>query len=147
MHATVEQLENRDFYVTAWVGHWHAATAKLNWVNCGHPPAYLVDAAGTLNELQSPDHPALGTGGGKPTFEPAERRLKPGERLILLTDGITNRQLEGGGRFGLDGVKNALKAAARPTAAGTAMAIQQAVTDCWREPFEDDATVVVMAVA
>jgi hypothetical protein len=29
----------------------------------------------------------------------------------------------------------------------TAMAIQQAVTDCWREPLEDDATVVVLAVA
>jgi len=26
------------------------------------------------------------------------------------------------------------------------MAIQQAVTDCWAEPLEDDATIVVMAV-
>jgi hypothetical protein len=44
----------------------------------------------------------------------------------------------------------ALRAARRdgsdPTAARTAMAIQQAVTDCWREPLEDDGTVVVMAV-
>ena len=147
MHSTVQQLENADFYVTAWVGHWHAATAKLKWVNCGHPPAYLLDTDGTLNELQGPDHPALGTGGDRPSFEPAERRLKPGERLILLTDGITNRQLDGGGTFGLDGVKTAVEAAASPTAAGTAMAIQQALTDCSREPFEDDATVVVMAVA
>ena len=148
MHATVQQLENRDFYVTAWVGHWHAATARLTWVNCGHPPAYLLDAEGTLNELQSPEHPALGTtGGGKRSFEPVERRLKPGERLILLTDGITNRQLDGGGTFGLDGVKTAVEAAASPTAAGAAMAIQQALTDCSREPFQDDATVVVMAVA
>jgi serine phosphatase RsbU (regulator of sigma subunit) len=147
MHATVQQLENRDFYVTAWVGHWHAATAKLTWVNCGNPPAYLLDAEGTLNELESPHHPALGTGGDTPSFELAERRLTPGERLILLTDGITNRQRDGGGTFGLDGVKAALEAGASPTAAGTAMAIQHALTDCSREPFEDDATVVVMAVA
>jgi hypothetical protein len=26
------------------------------------------------------------------------------------------------------------------------MAIQQAVTECWKEPLEDDATVVVMSV-
>jgi hypothetical protein len=26
------------------------------------------------------------------------------------------------------------------------MAIQQAVTDCWREPLEDDATVVALTV-
>ena len=148
MHSTVQQLENADFYVTAWVGHWHAATAKLKWVNCDHPPAYLLDAGGTFNELESPHHPALGTSGdNKPSFEPVERRLKPGERLILLTDGITNRQLDGGRTFGLDGVKTAVEAAASPTAAGTPMAIQQALTDCSREPFEDDATVVVMAVA
>jgi len=27
------------------------------------------------------------------------------------------------------------------------MAILQAVTDCWREPLEDDGTVVVLCVA
>lgn len=26
------------------------------------------------------------------------------------------------------------------------MAIQEGVTDCWREPLEDDGTVVVMAI-
>jgi hypothetical protein len=55
--------------------------------------------------------------------------------------------MEGGGTFGLDGLRNAIGNAAAPTAACTAMAIQQAVTDCWREPLEDDGTVVVMAVA
>jgi hypothetical protein len=38
-------------------------------------------------------------------------------------------------------------AADHATAAATAMAIQQAVTDCWKEPLDDDATVVVMSVA
>jgi hypothetical protein len=55
--------------------------------------------------------------------------------------------MEDGGKFGIDGVKRALESAASPTAAGTAMAIQQAVTDSWREPLQDDGTVVVMAVA
>ena len=54
--------------------------------------------------------------------------------------------MEGGGTFGLEGISHALDQADSPTAASTAMAIQQAVTDCWREPVEDDATVVVMAV-
>jgi hypothetical protein len=36
--------------------------------------------------------------------------------------------------------------AENPTAA-TAMAILQAATDCWREPLEDDGTVVVLCVA
>jgi hypothetical protein len=54
--------------------------------------------------------------------------------------------MEGGGTFGVDGLRDALDSTADPTAAPTAMAIQQAVTDCWREPLEDDGTVVVMAV-
>jgi serine phosphatase RsbU (regulator of sigma subunit) len=147
MHDTVRRLANPDFHVTAVVARWRAATATLTWVNCGHPSPYLVDADGTLNELRGPRHAALGTGDAEPSFHPAERRLNPGERLVLITDGVTERHVEGGGRFGVDGLRRAVRRAADPTAAATAMAIQQAVTDCWREPLEDDATIVVLAVA
>jgi serine phosphatase RsbU (regulator of sigma subunit) len=147
MHDTVRRLGNPDFYVTAIVARWRAATATFTWVNCGHPPAYLADLDDNLVELQGPQHPALGIGDGKPSFEPAERQLQPGERLILLTDGITERHTEDGGKFGLEGLRRALERAENPTAAATAMAIQRAVTDCWSEPLEDDATVVVIAVA
>jgi len=54
--------------------------------------------------------------------------------------------MEDGGTFGVEGLRDALDRADNPTAASTAMAIQQAVTDCWREPLQDDGTVVVMAI-
>jgi serine phosphatase RsbU (regulator of sigma subunit) len=144
---TVRHLDNVDFYVTALVARWHPATATLTWVNCGHPPAYLVDVDGTLTELEGPHHPALGTGTKQPVFKPTQRQLNTGERLILLTDGITERHVEGGGKFGVQGLERAIKETQNPTAACTAMAIQQAVTDSWQEPLEDDATIVVMAIA
>jgi serine phosphatase RsbU (regulator of sigma subunit) len=147
MHETILKLEHPDFYVTALVARWHAATATLRWVNCGHPPAYLVNAEGNLSELEGHSHPALGAAEAKPTFTADQRRLHPGERLILLTDGITERHMEDGTRFGIDGLRSALDSAANPTAACTAMAITKAVTDYWQEPLEDDATVVVMAIA
>ncbi|MDQ6914253.1 MAG: SpoIIE family protein phosphatase [Actinomycetota bacterium] len=146
MHETVRHLNNPDFYVSALVARWRAATATLTWVNCGNPPAYRVDVEGNLEELEGPAHPPLGTGKAKPTFQPTEHRLHAGERLILVTDGITERRMEGGGTFGVNGLREALERADSPTAASTAMAIQHAVTDCWREPLEDDATVVVMAI-
>jgi hypothetical protein len=54
--------------------------------------------------------------------------------------------IKGGGKFCVDGIIGALERATSGTAASTAMALQQAVTDCWREPLQDDATVVVMAI-
>lgn len=146
MDETVRKLDNEAFYVTALIARWHAATAKLTWVNCGHPPCYLVDVEGNLIELEGRPHPALGTGKNDPTFKSSQRQLHPGERLILLTDGITERHMQDGEKFGTDGLKVALENTENPTAACTAMAIQQAVTDYWREPLEDDATVVVMAI-
>jgi serine phosphatase RsbU (regulator of sigma subunit) len=70
----------------------------------------------------------------------------PRERLLLVTDGIIERRIEGGGKFGVDGIRQALQGTGSETAASTAMAIQQAVTECWREPLEDDGTIVVMCV-
>jgi serine phosphatase RsbU (regulator of sigma subunit) len=147
MHDTVRRLGNPDFHVTAIVARWNAATRRLTWVNCGHPPALLVDADGKLGELDSPPHPALGTAGAEPTFKVTERELRSEERVILVTDGITARRTEGGGRFGLDGIRRAIEGIGQPTAAATAMAVLQGVTDCWREPLEDDGTIAVLAVA
>jgi serine phosphatase RsbU (regulator of sigma subunit) len=147
MDDTVRKLDNEDFYVTAWVARWHAATARLRWINCGHPAAYLVDLDGTLRALEGPEHAPLGTGEKQQGFTPTELQLHPGERLILLTDGIISRRMEGGGTFGVEGLRDAIDSVSDPTAAATAMAIQRAVTACWKEPLEDDATVVVMAVS
>ena len=123
------------------------ATRTLTWVNCGHPPAYLADAEGRLTELENPIHRALGLDGRDPAFTVAQRELHSGERVILVTDGITQRHTEGGGRFGVDGLQRAVAGVEHPTAAATAMAILQAVSECWREPLEDDGTVAVLAVA
>ena len=146
MHETVRQLGNPEFHVSALVARWRAATRTLTWINCGHPPAYLADLEGNLTELKGPVHGALGTGVDEATFTPTERQLQTGDRVILVTDGITGRHTEGGGRFGLEGLERAVAQVENPTAPATAMAIQRAVTDCWREPLEDDGTIAVMAV-
>jgi serine phosphatase RsbU (regulator of sigma subunit) len=146
VHETVRRLDNDDFYVPAIVARWRSAMATLTWVNCGHTTPYLVDEDGDLIALEAPEHPALGVGEPTPTYKPKARQLHSGERLILVTDGVISRKMEGGGTFGVDGLRDALARADSPTAAATAMAIQRALTECWREPLEDDATVVVMAI-
>jgi serine phosphatase RsbU (regulator of sigma subunit) len=146
MDSVVRALGNPEFYVTAILARWQAATATLTWLNCGHPSGYVADVEGTLTELEGPRHPPLGTGDGPPEFEPTRLRLHPSDRVVLITDGITERAVEGGGVFGVDGLQRAVRDAAAPTAAATAMAIQHAVASSWTEPLEDDATLVVLAV-
>lgn len=65
---------------------------------------------------------------------------------MLYTDGITERFVKGGGRFGVDGMQRAIQAANPPTTAAIAMAIQDAVMSAATDPRQDDATLVVLAV-
>jgi serine phosphatase RsbU (regulator of sigma subunit) len=146
MDEVVRALGNPDFHVTAILARWQAATATLTWLNCGHPSGWVADPEGNLTELDGPRHPPMGTGDAPPEFEPTALRLHAADRVVLVTDGITDRVVEGGGRFGTDGLQRAVRDAAAPTAAATAMAIQHAVTSCWTEPLQDDATLVVLAV-
>src|SRR5437763_460478 len=81
-------LDNDDFYVTAIVARWRAATGTLTWANCGHPPAYVVDVEGNMRELEGPRHPALGTRDGETKFKLSKCQLHSGDRLLLVTDGI-----------------------------------------------------------
>jgi serine phosphatase RsbU (regulator of sigma subunit) len=146
MHQTVRRLGNPDFYVSALVARWRAPTQTFTWVNCGHPPPYLVDVDGNLTALESPPHPALGAGDREPTFTVTQRELHADERIIFVTDGVTQRRTEDGGRFGVEGIRSAIAGLDHPTAAATAMAVLQAVSNCWREPLDDDGTVAVLAV-
>jgi serine phosphatase RsbU (regulator of sigma subunit) len=145
MDDTVRRLGNPEFEVTALVARWRATTSTFTWVNCGQPHAYVVDVDANVAPLESPIHAPLGRRDSDAPFTPTERRLVPDERLILVTDGITERRTESG-RFGVDGIRRAVRDLETPTASATAMAILQAVNESWREPLEDDGTVVVLCV-
>ncbi|MGZ8649872.1 MAG: PP2C family protein-serine/threonine phosphatase [Solirubrobacteraceae bacterium] len=146
MDEVIRALGNPQFTLTAILARWHAPTSTLTWVNCGHPPGFIADPEGTLTELDGPVHAPLGSVDGTREFELASVRLESADRLVLITDGIVGRATEGGGTFGVDGLRRAVRDAPAATAAATAMAIQHAVTSCWSEPLEDDATLVVLAV-
>jgi serine phosphatase RsbU (regulator of sigma subunit) len=147
MDAVLERLGGPEFFMTVFLARWHAATATLTWVNCGHPPACIATADGQVTVLDGPVGPALGRAAGNdPPKATTQTRLHPGDRLVLLTSGVLDRHVHGGGTFGMEGVRRAIESASAPTAPSTALAIQQAVTASWSEPLEDDATLLVLAV-
>ncbi len=145
MDGVVRGLPNQ-LPITVMLARWHAPTGTLTWVSCGHPSAWVADPDGDLRELDGPVYPALGEGDPVPEHVPGSVQLESGERVVLVTRGVMNRDVEGGGTFGAEGLARAVRETSMPTAAGTAMAIQHAVTSCWTEPLADDATFVVLAV-
>lgn len=144
MDEVVGQLGRVDTGVTVLVARWHAPTSTLAWINRGHPPARLASAGGAVRELPGPTYPRLGE--NAPDMQAHTLALEPGDRLVLVTAGIVDRPVEGGGTFGYEGVAAAIKAAPAATAAATALSIQGAVLAAWAEPLADDACMVVMAV-
>ncbi|MGI8713713.1 MAG: SpoIIE family protein phosphatase [Solirubrobacteraceae bacterium] len=144
MHEAVIAVAEERTVVTALIGRWHGTTTTFSWVNCGHLAPLLIGATGDLSVLDGPDAGALGAPDSAGDWSPTEVRLKPGERLMLYCDGITERTTMDGTAFGLHGIKKAVAQARNSSAAATVKAIEDAVTNASTEPLQDDATLLVL---
>jgi len=101
---SVNQLlyENTDEgnYATLFFAEYDDATRKLRYSNCGHPPALLERADGSLERLES----TCTVVGLFERWECAmeERELAPGDAVLLYTDGVTEAVNGEGQEFGED---------------------------------------------
>lgn len=146
MDRAVRLVGGRDFYLSAVVAHWHAPTSTLGWVSCGHIAPLLWATDGRYELLTGRGYGPLGRSRSERTFERRERRLRPGERLILYTGGVTGRTTSNGDTLGLDGIAAAVTEMQDCSAAATTRNIQEAVAQACAEPLTRDAAVVVLAV-
>jgi serine phosphatase RsbU (regulator of sigma subunit) len=145
MHETILELTDGESFVTAIVGLWNADAQTLRWINCGHPRPLLVDVGGSVEELQSAPVAPLGLLGRRRDFPIAEHRLGTGQRLLLYSDGVSERRDAEGRPMGVEGVKALLAGTAGDTAAHTVRELQNAVIDMSRRPLRDDATLLVLS--
>ena len=107
---------------------------ELEYVNCGHVPPLLVCG----NEVIRPPHGNVPVGLlSDATFESARCQLRSGDRVILVTDGVTEAENPLGEFFDDSRLEDV--AAKNPTLEG----IFSAVTEfCAGNPLSDDCTVV-----
>ncbi|HET9408696.1 MAG TPA: SpoIIE family protein phosphatase [Candidatus Sulfotelmatobacter sp.] len=107
---------------------------ELEYVNCGHVPPLLVCG----NEVIRPPHGNVPVGLlPDATFESARCQLRSGDRVILVTDGVTEAENPLGEFFDDSRLEDV--AAKNPTLEG----IFSAVTEfCAGNPLSDDCTVV-----
>jgi serine phosphatase RsbU (regulator of sigma subunit) len=145
IHHTMLEVAVEGAFVNVILGRWHGPSSMFHWLTCGQQPPLLITAEGELLELAYTEHPALGRGDRARRFTVDRRRLHPGERLLLISDGVLGRRTSGGDAFGLEGVREAISATPDAAAASTVRALEDAITRASTDPLEDDATIVVFA--
>lgn len=145
MHKTLASFGDRPPRAAATIATWSGSTALLRWVSCGDSPPLMTDDHGNVEVLGEHDQPPLGAAGFPKSLRVQTRRLRPGQRVLLISDGITGRANEDGVAFGMDGVAQAIRAHPGRSAAATLRAIQDAALAHARGPLADDATLMVLA--
>ena len=112
------------------------SNGELEYVNCGHIPPLVVSDG----QVQRPAHGNLPVGLlPDATYESDRCQLKPGDRLVLVTDGVTEAENARGDFF----EDSRLELAAKR---GNLESIFAAISDfCGGTPLSDDCTVVELA--
>jgi serine phosphatase RsbU (regulator of sigma subunit) len=132
-----------DLFVTVFYGVWDHAQARFTYANAGHNRPLLLQSNGAFQEL--PGHGlALGV---IPDIQLKSQvvNLKPGDAIVLYTDGVTEALNEDFDEFGLERLRVAAKAASRQDADAIVRSITDAIGDHVGEtPQSDDITLVVL---
>ncbi|MER7702659.1 PP2C family protein-serine/threonine phosphatase [Kitasatospora sp. NPDC097605] len=93
-----------DRFATGILLRLDVADGVLHWINCGHPAPLLIrDQHVVTDALAHLPEPPLGLGAlGDAARAVRTFRLRPGDRLLLYTDGVTEARGVGGELFGLE---------------------------------------------
>jgi sigma-B regulation protein RsbU (phosphoserine phosphatase) len=134
-----------DKFITAFYGLVDGSSHRLVFTNAGHNAPILARRDGSWLRLRE---------GGVPLglfpsadYERGEVELTPGDRLVLFTDGVTEVSGAGAEEFGEERLLSVLLENRHLSAKELQERILAEVAKFSGARFEDDATLVVLAVA
>ncbi|MFI8304663.1 PP2C family protein-serine/threonine phosphatase [Streptomyces sp. NPDC085927] len=135
-------------FCTAVFTQLHMPTGVLRWCNCGHPPPLLIRRHRLLHKaLERPPEPPLGlpaslAGTARQVHDVS---LKPGDRILLYSDGVVESRDDAGEEFGLERFTDYI---IRSTAAGQSAPevlrlLIHAILEHRHNKLSDDATILM----
>jgi serine phosphatase RsbU (regulator of sigma subunit) len=144
MHQTLREMPGPRAEMTALASRWDPATMELKVANCGHVPPVILRGDGEVEPLEVPATRGLG---GRARPKPAERTaaLRPGDRLVMASDGVINCG-PGKAGLGMEGLIESALRSERETAADTVREVHRAVLEASKGKLADDATVLCLSV-
>ena len=130
-------------FVTLLYGVLDAQNNTFCYSNAGHVPPILLRSRRRQEDL--PDGGALLGVFNDWKYHDSTIELLPGDRLLLLTDGITEAGMEGGKEFGEERlIASAIENSSQPAGEFKAILMEDAKKFC-ASRFQDDATLIVIA--
>ena len=145
IHRTIREVAIEGACVNVTIARWHGPSNTFTWITGGDQAPLLVTERGELEQLPGAGHAGLGLGDADRRFDIHRRRIEPGERLLLVSDGVLDRRTHDDTKFGLDGVRAAVRHTAGAGPAQTVRALEDALIASSKDRLEDDATIVVLA--
>lgn len=136
------QNESRQF-VTAFLAGLDPQSLVLTFTGAGHPPGYVLGSKGRIKAvLESTGYPL----GMIPSadFPPMSLTLKPGDTVLLLTDGITEAAAPSGRQFGAERAVEMVRRHLNKDPDEILSALFAAVADFCNMKCHDDLTAVII---
>ena len=104
----IDEAAHDGRFITFILGQIELTENLVSFVNAGHLEPLLLEADGTLRELCG-DHPSVPLGVMDDyEYQSLQHHLKPGEQLILYTDGVTEAMNEEREQFGIERLKSVI---------------------------------------
>jgi serine phosphatase RsbU (regulator of sigma subunit)/uncharacterized glyoxalase superfamily protein PhnB len=128
-------------YATLFFAAYDSKTSRLRYANCGHLPGLILRADGCFEKLESSDT-VIGL------FEEwscsiRESCLRPGDTLVLYSDGVTESPNSAGEEFGDERLVDSLRAHSAKGACAIAQAVVQDVAQFSAGEQFDDITLII----
>ena len=98
MDAVIAGQFSASRFATAALARLDKRSGLLQWVNCGHPEPLIVRDGALIHPPSCPPARPLGLQSGPP--EPCSTQLRPGDRVVLYTDGVVEARSPSGEFFG-----------------------------------------------
>ena len=131
-------------FVTLLLAAFEPATGRLTYVRAGHiPPFHSQD--GTVSRLRTLGGPPLGIDAPL-AFRPDTIVLKPGDRVLIVTDGVTEAHGPDDGLYGEDNVATFLAGSDPSEAAPLERLLRQVRTHEAGRPAFDDIAAILLTV-
>jgi phosphoserine phosphatase RsbU/P len=133
-----------DRFITFFYAQLDGPARRLSYVNAGHNAPFVLRSNGSHERLRD-GGTVLGVF-ASPDYELGSAQLSPGDRVVLFTDGVTEACNAAGEEFGEPRLLSLLQEQSSLSADGLQARILSAVAEFSGGRWQDDATLLVLAV-